>query len=307
VFRKYILPAIAILGALFAIYTVYFSSKSPPVAPIVFAPPKSPYKHFVAGSGLIEAASENIDIGTPFNETITDVYVKAGDKVKKGKKLFKLNTQTIEARLEKATEEKNLAYNQYLEAKKQFFFYESLKDKRAVSESSFVDRFYAVKIAEDQVRQSEANMGIFQSQIERSIIRAPIDGEILKVSARVGQTAQINPFSGEQLVVFGDVTVFHIRVDVDEEDSWRIRKDKPAVAFVRGNSSIKIPLKFVKIEPLIVNKNALTADNQERVDTRVLQIIYSFKKDNFPVFIGQMLDVFIQSLPINAEFDEISN
>ena len=62
----------------------------------------------------------------------------------------------------------------------------------------------------------------------------------------------------------------------------------------------------MKIETLIVNKNALTADNQERVDTRVLQLIYSFKKDNYPAYIGQMLDVFIQSLPIDTEFNEIS-
>lgn len=303
-FRKYFLPIIAILGAFFAVYTVYFSSKKPPTAPIVFPPPKPPFKHFVAGSGLIESASENIDIGTPFNETITNIYVKAGDKVKKGEKLFKLNTLTLEARLEKAIKEKKLSCTQYQEAKKQLFFYESLKDKRAVSKSSFVDRLYAVKIAEDQVCQNEANIQIFQSEIERSMIRAPMDGEVLKVSAKPGETAQVNPFSGEQLVVFGDVSVFHVRVDVDEEDSWRIQKDKPAVAFVRGNSSISIPLEFVKIEPLIVNKNALTADNQERVDTRVLQLVYAFKRDHYPVYIGQMLDVFIQSLPIDADFNE---
>lgn len=302
--RKYILPVIATIGALFAIYTVYFSSKSPPTPSIVFPPPKSPYKSFVAGAGLIEAASENIDIGTPFNEIITDVFVQAGDIVKKGDPLFQLDIRTLNARLKEAEEERNLAFTQNQQAKKQLFFYERLKDKRAVSESSFVDKLFAVKTTNGQVNKAEANILIYKSEIERSTILAPIDGEVLKVNAKVGSIASVNPFSNEKLVVFGDSTILHIRVDVDEEDAWRIVKNRPAVAFVRGNSSIEIPLKFVRIEPMIVNKSTLTGDNQERVDTRVLQLIYQFEKDSFPVYIGQMLDVYIQSLPINANFHE---
>jgi len=302
--RKYLLPIIAIIGSLFAIYTVYFSSKSPPVAPIVFPPPKPPFINFVAGSGLIEAKSENINVGTPFNDIVTDIYVEVGDQVKKGDPLFCLDLRSLNAKFKEAYEQKQLAITQLEENRKQLFFYESLKDKRAVSKSSFVDKLFAVKIAEDNLSIAKKSIQVIKADIDRSTIRAPIDGKVLQIKARLGQNAQVNPFNQEDLIIFGNVETFHVRVDVDEEDSWRILKKKPAVAFVRGNSSIKIPLKFVKIEPLIISKGSFTGDNQERVDTRVLQIIYNFDKDHYPVYVGQMLDVYIESLPIDARFYE---
>jgi hypothetical protein len=56
----------------------------------------------------------------------------------------------------------------------------------------------------------------------------------------------------------------------------------------------KIPLRFVRIEPFVVPKKSLTGDNTERVDTRVLQIIYRFDRPSFPVYAGQQVNVFIE-------------
>jgi len=56
----------------------------------------------------------------------------------------------------------------------------------------------------------------------------------------------------------------------------------------------QIPLTFVRIEPYVVPKKSLTGDNAERVDTRVLQVIYRFDRPSFPVYAGQQVDVFIE-------------
>jgi hypothetical protein len=42
-------------------------------------------------------------------------------------------------------------------------------------------------------------------------------------------------------------------------------------------------------------KRSLTGDTLERIDTRVLQVIYSFPADALPVYAGQQMDVFIDS------------
>src|SRR5215470_6751977 len=56
------------------------------------------------------------------------------------------------------------------------------------------------------------------------------------------------------------------------------------------------------IEPFVVPKNSLSGDSTERVDTRVLQVIYRIEDSNLPLFVGQQMDVFIdggnQSPPI---------
>jgi hypothetical protein len=53
------------------------------------------------------------------------------------------------------------------------------------------------------------------------------------------------------------------------------------------------PLSFVRFEPYVLAKRSLTGDTTERVDTRVLQAIYTFVPNEFPAFIGQQVDVFI--------------
>ena len=89
----------------------------------------------------------------------------------------------------------------------------------------------------------------------------------------------------------------HVRVDVDEHEAWRVKSNSPAQAFVRGNRDINTALQFVRFEPYVIPKKSLTGESSERVDTRVLQVIYSFDPGNLPVYIGQQMDVFIEADP----------
>jgi hypothetical protein len=64
---------------------------------------------------------------------------------------------------------------------------------------------------------------------------------------------------------------------------------------VRGNRELRFPLTFVRVEPYVLPKRSLTGERTERIDTRVLEVIYSFDPDNKPVFIGQQVDVFVKA------------
>ena len=71
-------------------------------------------------------------------------------------------------------------------------------------------------------------------------------------------------------------------------------KGAAAVASVRGDSSHRYGLHFVRFEPYVIPKKNLTGDSMERVDTRVLQVIFALDK-NAPVYAGQQMDVFIDA------------
>ena len=64
-------------------------------------------------------------------------------------------------------------------------------------------------------------------------------------------------------------------------------------AFMKGNTKDPIALKFVRIEPFVVPKKSLTGDSTERVDTRVLQVIFEFAPPAAPLYVGQQVDVYI--------------
>jgi len=81
-FRKFLLPLLALVGVGFAIFTVKAGNKPVPVSKPVAEPALSPFPAYVAGSGLIEAATENIAVGTHVAGVVTKVHAQVGDTVK---------------------------------------------------------------------------------------------------------------------------------------------------------------------------------------------------------------------------------
>ncbi len=149
-------------------------------------------------------------------------------------------------------------------------------------------------IARAQVEQAEAAVHQDEVGLERLTTRAPMDGAILQSKVRLGQYAQCGPLA-EPLMIFGGGRELHVRADVDAEDAWRVSAGAPAVAHVRGNSKNAYALDFVRFEPYVIPKQSLTGDATERVDTRVLQVIYRFRDPKAAVFNGQQMDVFIRA------------
>lgn len=303
--RKYLLPGIALVGAIVALLAVFWSQKKQPVPSIPFAAPASPYAHAIYGAGLIEASTENIAIGTPFIELVTDIFVVEGDHVKAGDPLLKLDTRLLEAQKATAMSQLQAAVVNYENQKTQFSFYERLKDKRAVSEQAYSSAYFAMKEAEEQMNVAQGQLDQVLTDIERSTVRAPVDGEILQVNAHIGEIYPSVSYNITQpyvnldtaLILMGTVAPMQMRIDIDEEDSWRFQKGAKATAFVRGNAKIHFPMEFLRIEPYIIPKTSFTGETIERIDTRVLQVLYRFDKRDLPVYAGQLLDVYIEALP----------
>jgi HlyD family secretion protein len=306
--KKYFLPFLAICGALLGIFIVFWSQRTVPVPPILFPPPKSPYPNAIAGAGIIEASSQNISIGSPFNEVIDKIYVVEGDYVKEGDILFQLDLRNFTAQRDLAAASLKASITDFEDKQTQFAFYERLKNKNAVSQQLYEQYRYALLQAEDAVIVSQRNLEVAQINIDRSIIRSPITGKVLQVNMHIGEIAPVTPFINAQatwqtaaqgsLMILGTVEPLQVRIDIDEDDAWRYQKGARATAFVRGNSKIHFPLTFLRIEPYVIPKSSFTGETSERVDTRVLQVLYNFEKKDLPIYVGQILDIFIESQPL---------
>jgi HlyD family secretion protein len=146
-------------------------------------------------------------------------------------------------------------------------------------------------IARAAVAQAEAQIRQTRTELDRALVRAPVDGEVLKVYVHPGEYVGAQP--GQALVVLGHLGRLHVRVDISEHDIDRFRTGAGARALTRGQGRQEYPLHFVRVEPFVVPKKSLTGDNTERVDTRVLQVIYALEGAEGRVFVGQQLDVFL--------------
>jgi multidrug efflux pump subunit AcrA (membrane-fusion protein) len=189
---------------------------------------------------------------------------------------------------------------------------------RSIAEEDFKQRSLGVSVAEQQQKQAEAELALTaagaweydkevaraavqmaeaqvkqtETDIERALVRAPVDGVVLQVNVRPGE--YVAAPSSQALIVLGDTREkVHVRVDIDEHDIPRFKSNVPARASLRGNPQVSFPLTFVRVEPYVIPKKSLTGENTERVDTRVLQVIYALEVKDRPVYVGQQLDVFL--------------
>ena len=292
--KFYLLPILAIVAVIFVIRTVIMGSMPPPIAAPVVQPAQAPYETFVAGSGIIEASSENISIASPLAGVIKEVFVKAGDKVSVNQPLFSLDDRSILAELLVNEAQVTKAKASLADAETQLSIYRGVKDERAITRGELLKRESALLLAQAGVAQADATVMASRTTIDRMTIRSPLNGEVLQLRARVGEFApaqiMITP-----LMVLGTVYPLGVRVDIDENDAWRVESGRPGLATLRGNTALSFPLTFVRFEPYVVPKRSLTGESTERVDTRVLQVIYSFDRGTLPIYVGQLVDVFIES------------
>jgi multidrug resistance efflux pump len=148
-------------------------------------------------------------------------------------------------------------------------------------------------VAEAAVKEAQARVEQLKTEIERAVVTAPVDGVVLQVNVRPGE--RIGELDTKPLMVLGETRTCHVRVDVDERDLPRFLPGANAVACPRGETSLALSLRFVRVEPLAIPKKTLTGDNTERVDTRVLQVIFAIEPGTERIYVGQQLDVFIRA------------
>jgi HlyD family secretion protein len=309
-FLRFVVPIAAGAGLVFAIVVATSARRVPDMAEPLAQPATAPFESYIAGAGMVEASSRNIEIGTPVSGIVEQVPVRVGEAVAAGAPLFRIEGRDIEAQLlvRKATVATSEARAAAAEAtlgdyRSQLRNVERITDKRALSAEEFEKRkanvaIYSAKLAEAKADLDNAHAQAEESRValERRVVRAPISGQVLQVNVHPGEFAAAAKNS-TALMVIGETKRLNVRIDIDENDAWRFRADEPARAFIRGNRDLSTDLTFEIVEPYVRPKTSLTGASSERVDTRVLQVLYSFPQGAMPAFVGQQVDVFMRAPP----------
>lgn len=198
-----------------------------------------------------------------------------------------------------------------------------LSKTKSITEQELFASEKAARAAEAQLAVSKANLALLKAgawEADKAIaraslelaraqrdqaltnvrlleVRAPVTGSVLQINIRCGEYVACSP--SQSLIVMGNLEPYHVRVSIDEEDIPRLKLNGPARAVLRGDPQRReAPLTVVRIEPAVVPKTSLTGANTERVDTRVMQVIYSVDPQDplvleQKILVGQLLDVFI--------------
>jgi multidrug efflux pump subunit AcrA (membrane-fusion protein) len=303
---------LALLGII-AVTLLVFRLKKPLPTPVPLVEPShAPYTDSIGARGLVEAINENVIVAPILPGLIMDIYVRVGDQVQKGDPLFRQDTRDAAAKVSSQQAQVALLEAQVKEAevkvedkKDDLARADRLLAQRVISEDVQKRKYFDLQAAESGLDSSRANLLLARAQLTQAevnldllTVRAPRAGEILRQNMHEGEYAGVAPSDpNAPSLLLGETEKLQLRTDVDEDSASRVIAGAPAVAYIKGMHSDPIPLRFVRIEPYITVKKSLTGDSTERVDTRVLQVIYQFDKTKVPVYVGQQMDAFIDGNP----------
>ena len=311
-FSRQTLPIIAIIGLVVAAFFIIGGlpdrrltepAREPARAPAALAD-----KPRVAGSGVVEPSSELIQIGSALSGLVTSVAVEPGDRVTGGQVLFTVDARAARAQLREAEAAIASARAGIAEAQsaratagRQLALYRSIADPAAVSRSEVIRAegeasaaSERLALARAQLQAAQARAASAQTEIERLTVRAPRPGEILAVNIRAGEyVSTMGGANAPAFIEMGETQPLHVRIDIDEEQAPRVALGQPATVSPRGAAERQVSVRFVRAEPLVVPKRSLTNSAAERVDVRVLQVIYELPEANGLFRVGQQVDAYI--------------
>jgi HlyD family secretion protein len=285
------------------------TAEPPAATPLDVRPAPVPFADVIAGPGLIESAKRDVRVAAPVSGLVTSVAVSVGDRVRAGAPLFTLDRRQSEAdvrtrRAIVASARASLLEQEAALAQARLLLttIEQVDDKRAVSDEEVATRRSNVQLAEARMRLARAEVGTREAELAAAVtsdgvrvVRAPSDGDVLAVNVRAGEFAMSG--GTEVPVRLGGVHRLQVRVDIDENDAWRFTAGARARLTLRGNAALGTDLRYEYVERYVTPKVSLTGSSTERVDTRVLQVIYSFPSTAVPVYVGQQVDVVIEATP----------
>ncbi len=310
-FSRQVLPIIAVAGLLAAVAYIAFGLPDRELAEPAEKPAHASGALAdaprVAGSGVVEPSSEIVDVGSALSGLISDVRVQPGDRVGQGQVLFTVDDRAVRAQLRQAEAGIGEARAAIAEAQaaqrtaeQQLALYRSVEDAAAVSRAEVIQAEGAasaartrLELAQARLAQAQAQAGTARTELGRLTVRAPIAGEILAVNIRKGE--YVSTMGGQQqpFIQMGQTQPLHVRVDIDEDEAARVDLGAPAWVSPRGAAERQVEAAFVRAEPQVVPKRSLTNSAQERVDVRVLQVIYRLPETDGLFRVGQQIDAFI--------------
>lgn len=283
----------ALGGVLLVIYMVRKTTAVEPIPEPLSSPMQKPSTRVIAAAGLVEALRENTHVGVPVAALVKDVFVQVWDKVEVGAPLLRLDDRELQAQLKTQQAEAHVRLAELTKARRQHERAEALRASQGISQEEADLRRDEFSVAEARLEAARATVAETQALIERLTVCAPIGGTVLQVNTRSGEYAA--PGAEDPPLLLGSIEEVQVRADVDEQVAPRVKAGNKAIGYLKGDTRRAIAMDFLRIEPFVTPKRNLTGSSSERVDTRVLQVIYKVPNELAQrIYVGQQVDLFIE-------------
>lgn len=150
------------------------------------------------------------------------------------------------------------------------------KYRAAVEQHSLVDdhaREEDRSLAEADLQLAKSQLEEAQARYEKTFIRSPIDGSVLRKHHRSGESVSNSSTVPDPILTIGDRKALRVRVDVDETDVSKVQVGQKAYVTADAFGKQKFWGRVVRVGQQLGPKNVRTDEPTERVDTKILETL----------------------------------
>lgn len=306
-----ILFVVAFLGIIAGLVSAYlYRQELPAHAPL--APTRDPYTEGIYAEGIVQSPlenGENINIYPEVGGTVTRIFVHDGQTVGKDAPLLAMDDSVQKEVVAEDEAKVGAAQAALIYQRHQLAILEKEVsiDPRTVSRMTLVNTRDNVLVARKNLEVAISTHAVDEALLRKYVLRAPVPGPVLRVGAAVGSYISAQGVYGtysqgmNPVVTMGMQSPYlQVQCYLDEILVPRLppATHMAAKMFIRGADNVSVPLQFVRIQPYVTPKIQLSDQRTEKVDVRVLPIIFRFKPPKGTnLFPGELVDVYIGAKP----------
>src|SRR6266478_6036835 len=258
----------------------------------------------IAAPGRVEAVSEEIRVSSELSGRLKTVRVEEGDRVQRGQVLAEIENDDYRARVAAAgaelaqreaelrrtvngarTQERREAEASMQAAKAVLDNSKSEAERRR----GLADRNV---ISRDEAERYERGYQVARAFLEKSYIRAPINGVILRKLRHNGES--VSTQFDSPIITMADDSVLRVRLDVDESDVSKLRVGQRAYVTAEAYGTHKFWGRVIRVGHILGKKNVRTDEPSEHVDTKILETLVELDAGQ-QLPLGLRVDSYVQN------------
>ena len=145
---------------------------------------------------------------------------------------------------------------------------------------------------EGQVNVARSELRLADVELDRLTVRAPIDGTVLQVNARLGERA--SPSAAQPLISLGDISALRVRAEVDERDLGQIKLGQSAMVRADAFQGREFSGKVAAIAPIVQAARISSPGSRNLSDFNVAEVLIDLAEPGSLVS-GMKVDVYFRS------------
>lgn len=161
--------------------------------------------------------------------------------------------------------------------------------------------FLVTPTREEDVSRARADLALAKAradearaQFQRTVIRSPIDGTVLRRIRKAGEV--VSEIRDTSILTVGDVSALRVRADVDEADIGRVAVGGKVQVKADAFGDQKFSGRVMRIGQTLGRKNFVSETPGEKLDTKVLEVVVELDAPG-PLMPGLRVDVFFETKP----------